>query len=206
MKKMMMVMMLSCLGAASHAQSQEAQQLALNIEKLTQLKQILNNMYKGYQTLSKGYNTIKDISQGNFKLHEFFLDQLLQVSPTVRQYRRVGDIIQYQLLLVKEYKAAFNRFKVSQLFNNDELNYMGTVYGNLFNRSLQSLDELMLVVTAGKLRMSDDERIAAIDRIYVDMGDKLGFLRSFNKGNNVLAVQRGREAVDTKVSKQLNGL
>jgi hypothetical protein len=62
-----------------------------------------------------------------------------------------------------------------------------------------------MVITAGKLRMSDDERLNAIDRIYIDMGDKLVFLRTFNKENNVLAIQRGREMVDTRVSKKLNG-
>jgi hypothetical protein len=38
------------------------------------------------------------------------------------------------------------------------------------------------------------------------MGDKLVFLRIFNKENNMLAIQRGREMVDTKISKKLNGL
>ena len=59
--------------------------------------------------------------------------------------------------------------------------------------------------TAGKLKMSDDERLNAIDRIYIDIGDKLVFLRTFNKENNMLAIQRGREMVNTKVSKKLNG-
>lgn len=63
-----------------------------------------------------------------------------------------------------------------------------------------------MIITAGKLRMSDDERLKAVDRIYNDMGDKLIFLRNFNKENNILAIQRCREMVDTKVSKQLNGL
>ena len=83
---------------------------------------------------------------------------------------------------------------------------MNNVYTKLFNKSLQNLEELTMVITPGKLRMSDDERINAIDRIYNDLADKLVFLRTFNKENNVLAVQRGREMVDTKVSKKLNGL
>ncbi len=83
---------------------------------------------------------------------------------------------------------------------------MEDVYKNLFNKSLQNLDELSIVMTAGKLRMSDDERIAAIDRIYKDISDKLVFLRSFNNEGSVLAVQRGREMVDTKLSEKLNGL
>ena len=190
----------------SVAQSDEVQQLLLNVEKLTQLKKILNNMYEGYQVLSKGYNTIKDISEGNFNIHQLFLDGLLQVSPAVRKYKKVADILHSQAQLVKEYKAAFNRFKACGLFNTKELSYMGNVYSHLFSKSLQQLDELAMVITAGKLRMGDDERLRAIDRINTSMADQLDFLKAFNNENNLLAIQRGRERVDTKLSQQLNGL
>ena len=196
----------SFLSVRTLGQSDEAQQLLLNVEKLAQLKKILNNMYEGYQSISKGYNTIKDISQGNFDLHRNFLDGLLAVSPAVKKYKRITDIIHQQSQLVKEYKSAFARFKTSNLFNSTEIKYMENVYKNLFNNSLQNLDELAMIVTAGKLRMSDDERINTIDRIFDDVSDKLNFLRTFNKENNILALQRGREMLDTKVSQQLNGL
>src|SRR5207344_2495641 len=114
------------------AQAFEVQQLLLNVEKLDQLKSILDNMYKGYEIISKGYNTIRDITQGNFNLHEAFLDELMQVSPAVRKYKRIADIIQYQSQLVKEYKTAFTRFKTVHLFNETEIKYMATVYENLF--------------------------------------------------------------------------
>ena len=185
------------------SQSQEAQQLLLNWEKLTQLKKILDDMYKGYSIVSKGYNTIKNLSQGSFNLHQIFLDGLMQVSPVVKKYKRVGDIIACQGMIVKEYKSAFNRFKKCGLFNSKEIDYMGDVYKNLFNKSLQSLDELMMVITANKLRMSDDERLRAIDSIYDAIEDKLSFLRNFNRGTTVLAIQRGRESIDTKLSQKL---
>ncbi len=208
MKKYVMILCLffslTCIRVK--AQSDEAQQLLLNVEKLTQLKKILSNMYKGYEVVSKGYNSIKDISKGNFNLHEVFLDALFQVSHTVRKYKRIPDIIKNQSEIIVEYKSAFKRFQSSNLFNVSELNYMSDVYKNLFNKSLKSLDELSMVITAGKLRMSDDERITAIDKIYNDMSDKLVFLRSFNKRSNILAIQRGREMVDTKISEKLNGL
>ena len=208
MKKCIVILwvMLLSFSAQVVAQSTEVQQLLLNVEKLAQLKKILSNMKKGYEIVSTGYNTIKDISKGNFNLHQAFLDGLMQVSPAVRKYKRIVEIISFQTQLVKEYKLAFRRFDASNLFNENEIKYMSNVYGNLFNKSLQNLEELAMVITAGKLRMSDDERINAIDRIFDDMGDKLVFLRTFNKENNVLAIQRGREMVDTKVSKKLNGL
>jgi len=41
------------------------------------------------------------------------------------------------------------------------------------------MDELAGVITAGKLRMSDAERLKAIDRVYTGTMDKLNFLRAF---------------------------
>jgi hypothetical protein len=208
MKKLLIIVGVIILGAPvkATAQSAEVQQVLLNVQKLAQLKKILSNMKTGYQIVSGGYNTIKDISKGNFNLHQTFLDGLMQVSPAVRKYKRIGEIISMQSQLVKEYKSAFRRFEASNLFNTNEITYMKNVYANLFNKSLQNLEELSMIVTAGKLRMSDDERLNAIDRIFNDAGDKLIFLRTFNKENNVLAIQRGREMVDTEVSKKLNGL
>ncbi len=62
----------------------------------------------------------------------------------------------------------------------------------MFKESLQNLDDLATVLTANKLRMSDDERLKAIDGIFADMEDKLEFLRYFNNKATVLAIQRAR--------------
>ena len=185
------------------AQSQEMQQLILNIEKLAQFKQILTDMKKGYQILNGGYNVVKDLSKGNFRLHETFLDALMQVSPTVRKYKRVGDIIHYQVLLVKEYKAAFNRFRNSGNFNPEEITYLEKVYSKLFKESIRNLDELTSVISANTLRMSDDERLAAIDKVYADMQDKLSFLRNFNNNTSVLGIQRTKERNDINAMRSI---
>jgi DNA repair ATPase RecN len=185
------------------AQSQEMQQLILNIEKLAQFKQILTDMKKGYQILNGGYNVVKDLSKGNFSLHETFLDALMQVSPTVRKYKRVGEIIHYQVLLVKEYKAAFNRFRNSGNFNPEEITYLEKVYSKLFKESIRNLDELTSVISANTLRMSDDERLAAIDKVYADMQDKLSFLRNFNNNTSLLGIQRTKERNDINAMRSI---
>lgn len=187
------------------AQTNETAQLLLNVEKLAQFKQILADMKKGYDILNSGYSTIKDLSEGNFSLHKTFLDGLMEVSPTVKKYKRVADIIDYQILLVKEYRSAFNRFKLDDNFNQQELAYLGNVYDKLFKQSLQNLDDLLTIVTANKLRMSDDERIKAIDGLFSDMQDKLLFLRHFNNNTSVLALQRAKEKKDVKTIEKLYG-
>lgn len=188
------------------AQVQELQQLLLNIEKLTQLKSILSDMKTGYQIYQKGYGTISSLSQGNFNLHDIYLNGLLQISPAVRNYGRVAEIINQQASLLSEYKTAFSRFKQSGSFSVGELDYMSKVYGQLVKQSLENLDELTNVLTASKLRMSDDERIRAIDRIYASSTDKLQFLRYFNRNGVMLSLQRTRENGDASNLKQLYGI
>lgn len=182
-------------------QSAEIQQLILNIEKLSQFKKILSDMKKGYELLSGGYKTVKDMTEGNFSLHKTFLDALMQVSPAVKNYKRVAEIVEYQISIVKESRNGMNRFIKSGNFSGQEINYFEKVYGNLLNQSLRNLDELTMIITADKLRMSDDERLKAVDDIYEQMQDKLLFLRNFNASSTVLALQRSKEKNDVYVSK-----
>lgn len=188
------------------AQSQEIQQLILNIEKLSQFKKILSNMKKGYEMLSKGYKTVNDLSEGNFSLHKTFLDALLQVSPVVKNYKRVGDIINYQVLLIKESKTGLNRFVKSGSFSDQEISYFQNVYSSLLNESLRNIEDLTTILTADKLRMSDDERLQAVDQIYLEMQDKLLFVKNFNSSSNVLALQRAKENADVHTSEKLHAL
>jgi hypothetical protein len=197
-----------CLISAkvANAQVQEMQQLILDIEKLTQLKGILRDMKTGYQIYQQGYGSISQLSKGNFDLHSVYLNGLLSINPTVKNYGRVADIITQQVNLVSEYKSAYRQFRQSGSFNANELNYMNNVYTQLVNQSLQNLDDLTNVLTAGKLRMSDDERMRAIDRIYASSSDKLQFLRHFNRQGVLLNIQRSKDIGDTRTLKQLYGI
>ena len=205
-KLIMFVMLLILFNGINNAQSVEVQQLLLNVEKLSQLKKILDNMYQGYRIVSKGYGVIKDISEGSFNLHQVFLDGLLQVSPAVKKYAKIPEIIRNQTMLVKEYKMALKNFTRTNLFDAEEMKYLKIIYSNLLGKSLQNLSDLAMVLTAGNLRMSEEDRLKAIDKIGEEMGDKLNFLRVFNKENNMLAVQRGREKIDVTLSRKQSGL
>jgi hypothetical protein len=190
----------------AHAQTEEVQQLLLNVEKLAQLKQILQDMKRGYEVLSKGYTTIKNFSEGNFNLHQTFLDGLLEVSPAVKKYKRVTEIMSMQVSLVKEYKAAFYSLKESRQFTLEEIEYVGKVYSNLSKQSLDNLNTLVMVITSGTLRMSDDERLTAIDAAWQEVQDKLSFLRHFNNQNKMLALQRAKEKNNVQAVENLYGL
>lgn len=195
-----------CAALRTQAQSQEAIQLTLNYEKLQQLEKILDNMYKGYKIISKGYNTIKNIAEGNFKLHEVFLDGLYQVNPVVRNYKRIPYIIQYQQFIMKEGRRAFDRFKNDPNLTVREVKYLANVYDYLLKQSLRNLDELLNIVTASRMRMSDEERLKSIDRIFEDMENQVVFVKHFSNSTQALLVQRAQNQRNIDVTRKLHGV
>jgi hypothetical protein len=180
-------------AAGAKAQSADLTQLILDIEKLTQLKGILSDMKTGYTIIDGGYNQVKSIADGNFNLHSTFLNGLLMVSPAVAKYGKVADIVLKQGYIVTEYEAYYKQFSASGHFSADEIAYLANVYTTLLQQSLQNLSQLTDILMAGKLRMSDDERLRAIDHIDADTGDKLTFLRDFDQQTAILDIQRQQE-------------
>jgi hypothetical protein len=213
MKKLCIIGLIVMMATIFIPQASKAQsiadlleQLSLDYQKLAGLKSILSQMYTGYEVLNKGYHGVKDVSQRNFTLHEGFLDGLLVVSPAVRKYPRVQDIINDQSSIISEYHSGYSGFRQDKQFSPDEVGYMLTVYNNLVSATFKNLDDLSMVMSDSKMRMSDAERLAAIDRIYTGGHSQLAFLRSFNDRNYRLAVQRAREAGDQQTIKSLYGI
>ena len=191
----------------SRAQSvaQCLEQLALDYQKLSGLKQILGQLYTSYGVLVKGYNAVKGASEGNFDLHKAFLDGLLAVSPAVRQYPRSKALIRQESLLLSEYHAAWNNVRQGGHFSPDELMHISWVYSKLISGSLKALSDLAMVLSDNQLRMSDAERLAAIDGIFTDSRSRLDFLDSFNEQNYRLERLRSLEDSDWKTLKTLYG-
>lgn len=194
------------LSLGARAQSSDVTQLILDIEKLTQLKGILSDMKTGYQIVDGGYRQVRSIAGGNFNLHATFLNGLNAVSPAVANYGRIADIVLQQANLVTEYKRYQASFRQSGSFSATELGYMANVYSTLLQQSLQNLSRLADILMAGKLRMSDAERLKSIDKIYADSCDQYAFLKNFDRQGVMLSLQRTKDQHDTHTLKQLYGL
>jgi hypothetical protein len=197
-------LMLSSYG--SYAQSTEMQQLLLNIEKLTQFKALLSDMKKGYQIYQQGYGVISNLSKGNFDLHDVYLTGLMAVSPVVRNNPRISQIISQQSDIVTEYKKYRALFRKSGSFRSNELLYIESVFDQLVNISNSNVDELANVAAAGKLRMSDDDRLRSVDRIYNTSTEQLQFLRYFNRQAIKLSLQRAKDVRENISLRRLYGL
>ncbi len=191
MKTYLLLLVLLVPARQGLAQAEEIEQLVLNVEKLAQLKEILSNLEKSYQILNGGYQTIKGLSEGNFKLHEAFLDRLLQVSPVVKDYYRVGLILERQRQMLRSLRS-LQSSTLSGL-SAQESAYLQLVYSRLYQQSEQLIKSLTLLLTPKALRMNDAERLSAIDRLYESGQQQWQFLEDFNRQTSLLLLSRQRE-------------
>lgn len=212
MKKVVLLFILCGLSCFIAAQTtaewtqQKKTQIRYLLEQIAANKAYIRYIEKGYSIARNGLNIIQRIKQGDFDLHQDFIHSLRQVNPAIRNSAKVAAIIAIQLRIIKNAKTAIKHLTESGGFTASELSYCKTVFDNLLEDCLKSIDELYLVITAGELGMKDAERIQRIDNLYVNMQDKYSFCQSFSSDCSGLAIQRTGERMDIETSKKLNGL
>lgn len=158
------------------------------LEQLAALKVYAGYLKKGYDIASTGLNAVRGFSKGEFDLHHTFISSLKTVSPVIKSNTKVAEIIVMQL----EISRAFGNINTTHL-GSAALGYINEVKSSLVQDCETDLEELLLVVTSGKVEMKDDERLKRIDGIYERMRDKRAFVQSFCGEVNLMNVQRKRE-------------
>ena len=202
----LLLLFLPSSGLWAQSVADDIQQLLFDVQKLSALKQILTQMVQEYTMLQKGYEDIKSLSQGTFSLHKAFLDGLLLVSPVVSSYSKVGGIIAKETYLISSYQSANGYYQNSGLFTPQELAGFSSNYSTFLTRGQRDVEELNLVTTDGTLRMSDAERLSAIDRIDADMTRQLSLMHSFNNTVGIQAAQRAQTLSEVGTVRGLYGI
>ena len=205
MKKIGLLFLLLSFSQIVFCQAQDIEQLKLDLEKLVQMKTMLSNMYNGYTTLSNGYNQITSLAKDNFDLHKNYLDQLLQVAEPVRNNPLIQAILELQATISTEGNTAYLSYVKSGLFRTNELQAFRNRIDQTKAAVSKQLNHLQLVLTPGSLRMSDQERMGAIDRIDKDVGDALVSIRAIVKEQNDIAAARAQQKKDNNAMKAWYG-
>ena len=135
-----------------------------------------------------------------------YFDELWQIKQSLANFQVVKDIVQKQLKIVKEYKAAWALFKQDKNFTEDELEYMQEIYSGMMDESVKNLDQLSLVINAFATQMSDAKRMEIINEVDNALDENLSDLREFNKQNKVISLQRAAEKGEIEIVKKLYGL
>ncbi len=106
---------------------------------------------------------------------------------------------------MREYKEGWKLLRESQWLRTDEIKYIESLYSQLFKYSLESLDALMVVISGRSFRMTDDERLARIDRIHSNIKIRLVDLRKINTTASDLIYERSKGVREIDMMKAIQG-
>jgi len=159
------------------------------LQQLAALKLYTGYLKKGYDIASKGINGIKSFSKGEFNLHEDFFNSLANVNPALANNPNIREIIKWQAAI----KTDLRTIKTSNAFTSDNVSYFNSVATKVLKECNLDLEELLMVITNGKVEMKDDERLKRVDAIHGRMGDKFRFTRSFLNDIKTLKLQQQQE-------------
>jgi hypothetical protein len=207
----MMVLVFVSMAIITQAQTfdewfnQKATQKKYLIQQIAALKVYIGYLQKGYNIAKSGLNTIGSIKNGHFTLDKGFFASLHNINPKIMRYTRIGDIVALNIQIVQATKRTIKDAKGRLSLTGDEINYITGVFEKLVERCTNLTDELITVMTDGKLQMSDDQRIKRIEGIYCEMRDRSVFAKSFDSELRVLSLQRGKEQKELNNVRSLYG-
>ena len=224
MKKLLAVVLLALCFMVSPVQNANAQIPIMEIIKQAVTKVIVAVDLKIQRLQNKtiwlqNAQKVLENKMSEFKLTEIsdwvekqraqyanYFDELWRIKAALAYYQKVKDIIEKQLQLVNEYKAAWALFKQDKNFTVDELDYMQEVYNGMMDESIKNLDQLSLVINAFVTQMSDAKRMEIINEVDHNLDENLSDLREFNNQNKMISLQRASEKGDIETVKKLYGL
>ncbi|MBV9986836.1 MAG: hypothetical protein JO301_04105 [Chitinophagaceae bacterium] len=204
MKVMISVAMWVMLCAKGFSQTQELEQLKLDLEKLAQFKLMLSEMKSGYQTLVTGYNSVRDASKANFNLHQNYLDGLLAVSPQLKKDPAIQRMYQSQAAVSADARALLARLRSSGVFTGAELDEAADECRGIGEIIQADMHLLVTVLTPGKLRMTDGERADVVAQLDGTVQQQLGKLQSLSASFNKLLALRLQGKRDMQAFKKLS--
>lgn len=149
---------------------------------------------------------IKDWVEKQRKLYDDYFQELWKVKAALAYYQRVKDIIQRQVQMVNEYKAAWALFRQDKNFTTEELDFMYNIYTGMLDESLKNIDQLFLVANAFATQMSDAKRLEIINTVSDNMEHQFMDLKQFNNQNKMISLQRASEKGEIEYVKRLYGL
>ena len=149
-------------------------------------------------TATNALNTFKETS----KLYEQgkqYYDGLKSVHNLVKDAQKV----QKTVLLVGEiseiYVTNYQRIMEDKNFTGDEVEAIGNGYAILMTESKELLNEVKEIVSKSNgLSMSDAERMAIIDKVYVKVRQHRDLVMYYTKKNISISYLRAKKSGDTK--------
>ncbi|SDH53373.1 hypothetical protein ACQ86K_12930 [Mucilaginibacter sp. P19] len=178
---------------------QKKTQIKYLTEQIAALEQYSSYVKQGYRIAQSGWGGVSNWLKGEFNLHSTYYNSLRTVNLVIKNDPKADSIITY----AQRIPLQFDLMDSLSAIDDDTRNYIGKVKAAVLLETDKDLSELQLVMTDGKLEMSDDERIERLDGIYQRVRDKLGFSMAFCNGARMLIIQRNNSLNDLNTLRRL---
>jgi hypothetical protein len=186
--------------------SQQSQQRKLMAEQIAEYETYLGALKTGYHISESGLNTAHDLKNGTFTLHSDYINSLSQVNPVIQNSTKgkaIADLNSQTLALLA---TEISWQQQQKILTPTEMGYLQKVRDNLAAKCKLDMDELLQVLTPGKLQLTDAQRLARLDKLYDSMKDKYAFAGSFTSKCRKLALSRKQQSQDNGQLKKLYGI
>ncbi|MNH93618.1 hypothetical protein D3C73_462220 [compost metagenome] len=183
--------------------SQKKTQKEYLIKQIAALEAYINLGKNGYKIYKTGLNTIGNLKNGEFILHDDFFNSLKNINPSISKYPRVKDIVENVNNILTIQRAGKDNIRNNALIRPEEKKQLLETIALMQNESESLLQELNLVLEPGALEMKDDERIQRIDKIHQDVLLLLHQVSQLNHGTIMLQKGRKTNALDIQNMRKL---
>lgn len=172
------------------AQGQKQKMIKNLIAQIALFQTFMGKAKKGYKIVGDGIHLIRDIKNGEFSLHHDYFNALSSVNPQVKKYAKVAAIMQYEYDILQTGEKTLRQIKSSNRYSPGEISYIQKVFDRLLEATAGNIDELALVIKDGEVKMSDDQRIKRIDKLYLKVQNDRVFAQHFCERVRRLASDR----------------
>lgn len=180
----------------------------LKIQRLQNKTIWLQNAQKTLEnTLSKlKLDEISDWTEKQKEQYKEYFDELRKVKMLISYYQRLREITQKQKASIQEFKRVWQLLQQDDHFTQDEIQYMSKVYTGIIEETAKNVGQLELVINSFKTQMSDAQRLEIIDDVSEKVDINYTNLRSFNRENSLLSIQRAKGGREVEFLKKVYGV
>jgi len=186
--------------------SQQARKKKLMAEQIAGYQLYLNALTGGYHIAQAGLNTAHELKNGTFSLHTAYFNSLQQVNPVVKHNPKGKAIADLYARLNGQFDREMQWQQQRLQLSAAELANLQKVAANMKKLGEADMAELTDVLTPGKLQLTDEQRLARLDKLYAAMKDKAAFSASFTGKCRQLALARQRAKAEREQLRKLYGI
>lgn len=174
MKKITVILFLGlivfCLPAIGQTTDewlrQKSTQRKYLLQQVAALRTYGQYLKNGYGVIRDGSGLIKDITAGEFNLHREYFGSLKAVNPALLKNDKVEAILSMQQAMEQSRHKMRNKSGNTTDYNKNENRQFRKLLDGLESDCTMLMEDLLLVLTDGKLELTDDERIERIGKIH----------------------------------------